>query len=151
MEGSAGEGDGDRGGRRQCSVHSSLSPHPSSATVPHFFSRQLSWHTPCLPSRPAFLSCWSGLSQVLFLMPWNQALLSASFSASRGRERESVRTFQIEWICCGVVERVFQDDRDANSYQRLSQEKHPSWQRDVICNNFSEKSHPCFAFWEILC
>lgn len=38
--------------------------------------------------RPAFCSCWSGLSQVLFLMPWNQALVSASFSASRGRERE---------------------------------------------------------------
>lgn len=79
--------------------------------------------------------------------PWNQA----SFSASRGRERESVRTCQIEWICCGVLERVvLQDNHDANSYWKLSQDTHPSWQQDVICNNFSEKNHPSFAFWEIL-
>lgn len=77
-------------------VHLTLFPHPPFATVPHFFSMQLSSHAPHLLSRPAFCSCWSGFSQVLFLMPCNQALFSASFSASRGRERESLKTCQIE-------------------------------------------------------
>lgn len=103
----AGEGGGDRGGWEESTsaLCLTVSPHPAFATVPHFSSMQLSPHTPCLLSGPAF--CSVGVAYpVLFLMPCNQALFSASFSASRGRERESIRTCQIEWICGGVLERV---------------------------------------------